>query len=217
MKSDEQLKTDVAAELAWDPAVNATGIGVAIRNGIVTLSGEVDTYMHKHAVERAVRRVSGVRGIALDLHVYLAPGDKRSDAEIAQAALAALKWHSLVPEDKVKVEVEDSWVTLTGEVDWGYQSASAEQCIRPLVGVRGVTNQIRLKQHVNPAEMQADIESALARHAQREARRIAVQVEAGVVTLRGQVSSMAEHEAVIGTAYGSKGVTRVVDQLEVVD
>lgn len=217
MKTDQQLKSDVVAELAWTPAVNATNIGIAVKNGIVTVSGEVDTYLQKHAVERAVRMVSGVRGIAVDVEVRLAPGDRRGDAQVAEAAVHALRWHSLVPDDKVKVEVEDGWVTLSGEVDWGYQSASAEQAIRPLIGVRGVSNQIRLKQHVNPADIRVDIESALTRHAQREARHIAVSVDSGVVTLRGQVGSMSEHDAVLGTAHAAKGVTRVIDQLEVVD
>lgn len=217
MKTDLQLKSDISAELAWDPSIEATHIGVAVENGVVTLSGDVDTYLQKHAVERAVRRVSGVRGIAVDLNVHLAPGGKRSDAEVAQAALYALAWHSLVPEDKVKVEVEDGWVTLTGELDWGYQSASAEQCIRPLIGVRGIGNQIRLKQRANPAGIRTDIESALTRHAQREAKHIAVEVDGSVVTLRGRVESMAEHEAAIGTAWASRGVTRVIDQLAVAE
>lgn len=216
MKTDQQLKTDVVAELAWTPTINATGIGVAVKDGVVTLSGGVETYLEKHAVERAVRRVGGVRGIALDLDVRLAPPHQRSDTEIARAGLDALSWHSLVPDDKVKVAVEDGWVTLTGEVDWGYQSASAEQCIRPLVGVRGVSNQIRLKQRANPADIRAGIEAALTRHAQREAKHIAVEVDGGVVTLRGEVGSMAEHEAALGTANAAKGVTRVVDRLEVV-
>lgn len=215
MKTDQELKSDVSAELAWDPTINATRIGVAVRNGVVTLSGEVETYLQKHAVERAVRRIAGVRGIALDLDVYLAPDDKRSDAEVAQAALQALTWHSLVPDDRVKVAVDDGWVTLTGEVDWGYQSASAEQCVRPLVGVRGVTNELRLKQRANPADIRSDIEAALMRHAQREAKHIEVDVDGGVVTLRGKVDTLADHEAALGTAHAAKGVTRVVDQIEV--
>lgn len=216
MKTDQQLKTDVVAELAWTPPINATGIGVAVKDGVVTLSGGVETYLEKHAVERAVRRVGGVRGIALDLDVRLAPPHQRSDAEIARAALDALGWHSMVPDDKVKVAVDDGWVTLTGEVDWGYQSANAEQCIRPLVGVRGVSNQIGLTQRASPADILAGIEAALTRHARREAKHIAVEVDGGVVTLRGEVGSMAEHEAALGTAHAAKGVTRVVDRLEVV-
>ena len=215
MKTDEQLKKDVAAELAWDPAINTTHIGVAVRSGIVTLSGTLDTYVQKHAVERAVRRVSGVRGIALDLEVRLAPGDARTDSEIAQAAAHALRWHSLVPEDKVKVEVEDGWIRLSGETDWAYQRASAEQSVRPLVGVRGVTNDISIKARANASEISRDISSALERHARREAQRIAVDVEGGVVTLRGTVESLADRQAVVGTAYAARGVSRVVDQLEV--
>lgn len=164
MKSDLGLKFDVAAELAWDPAVNATRIGVAVDNGVVTLSGEVDSCLDKHAVERAARRVGGVRGIALELQVRLARGHERTDADIAQAAEAALTWRSLVAGDRVKAAVEDGWVTLTGEVDWGYQSVGAEQCIRPLAGVKGVSNQLRLKQRASPRDIRAGIESALTRH-----------------------------------------------------
>lgn len=215
MKTDLQIKSDVTAELVWDPAVNATNVGIAVKDGIVTLSGMVDTYLQKHAVERAVRRVGGVRGIALDLQVRLAPGHQRTDTDIAQAALHALRWHSLVPDDKVKVEVEDGWITLSGELDWGYQSASAEQCLRPLVGVTGISNQIRLKQRANPAQMQQDIVAALQRHAQREGKHIDVQVDGSVVTLSGHVDSMAEHDAALGTAYAAKGVTRIIDRLQV--
>lgn len=215
MKTDEQLKKDVAAELAWDPAINTTNIGVAVRSGIVTLSGTLDTYVQKHAVERAARRVADVRGIALDLEVRLSPGHARTDSEIAQAVAHALRWHSLVPEDKVKVEVEDGWVRLIGETDWAYQRASAEQSVRPLVGVRGVTNDISIKARANASNISHDISSALERHARREAQRIAVDVEGGVVTLRGTVDSLAERHAVVGTAYAAPGVSRVVDQLEV--
>lgn len=217
MKTDLQLKSDVIAELSWDAGVNPTRIGVAVKNGIVTLSGEVDTHLQKHAVERAVRRVGGVRGMAVDLQVNLAPDHKRTDADIARAALHALDWHSSVPEERVKVAVEDGWITLTGEVDWSYQSASAEQAVRPLVGVTGVTNQIRLTQRASSNDIRSGIEGALARHAQRAARHLAVDVDGDVVTLRGQVGSMAERKAAVGTAFATKGVARVVDKLEVVD
>jgi osmotically-inducible protein OsmY len=215
MKTDIQIKTDVNAELLWDPEVDATSVGVAVRDGIVTLSGTVDTYARKHAVERAARRIAGVRGIAVDLEVRLSPGHARTDAEIAQAAVHALRWHSLVPDDKVKVVVENGWVTLSGEVDWGYQSASAEQAVRPLIGVKGVGNEIRLKQRASPAQIQADLSAAFGRHAQRQADHVSVEVDGGVVTLRGTVDSLAEHDAAIGTAYSAKGVTRVIDRIEV--
>ena len=215
IKSDLQLKADITAELVWDPAVNATSVGVAVRDGIATLSGTVDTYAQKNAVERAVRRVAGLRGLAVDLEVRLTPDHKRSDTEIAQAALHALRWHSLVPNDKVHVEVDDGWVTLGGEVDWAYQSASAEQCIHPLVGVRGITNNVRLKQRVHPERLHEDITAAFARHAQREAQHIRVDVDGGVVTLTGTVGSIQEHEAAIGTAFAARGVTRVIDRLQI--
>ncbi len=217
MKTDPQLKSDVAAELAWDPTIDAAGIGVAVKHGIVTLGGQVDTYLQKHAAERAARRVGGVRGIAMDLDVRLAPGHKRSDADIAEAALNALRWHSLVPQDAMKVEVDDGWVTLLGEVDWAHQSAGAERCIRPLLGVRGVSNKIGLKQRADPAAIRSGIESALTRHARREAGRISVEVDGSVVTLRGAVGSRAELEAAMGTASAAKGVSRVVGELEVAD
>ena len=213
MKTDQQLKSDVTAELLWDATIEPAHVGVAVNNGIVTLSGQVDNWLQKHAVERAVRRVSGVRGIALDLNVKLPAGQQRSDADIAQAVLNALKWHSLVPEERVKVEVEDGYVTLTGEVDWSYQLAGAEQCVRPLVGVRGVTNRITIAQRARPEEIKTAIAAALKRHAEREAERIQINVDGSAVTLRGEVDSLAEHEAAIGTAYAAKGVTRVIDEL----
>jgi osmotically-inducible protein OsmY len=215
MKTDMQLKADVTDELAWDPAIDAAAIGVAVKDGVVTLAGQLNTFAEKHAVERAVRRVSGVRGIAIDLDVKLAPEHKRSDAEIANAAIAALRWHSMVPDDRVKIEVEDGWVTLAGELDWGYQYANAEQAIRPLTGVRGVTNNITIKPRVNASDLGKQITAALTRQAQREAHHVGVEVEGGVVTLSGTVHSLAERDAVVGTAFSARGVARVVDHLRV--
>lgn len=216
MKTDALLKSDVTSELAWDTSVGErAGIGVAVRDGVVTVSGQVDNYMQKQAIERAVRRVSGVRGIAMDLEVKLAAGARPSDTDIAQAALNAMRWHSMVPEERVQIEVEDGHVTLSGELDWAYQVASAEQCVRPLLGVKDITNDIRIRPHVNTSDIAAGISSALMRHAQREARNISIQVDGGVVTLRGKVDSLREREAAVGTAWSAKGVTRVVDQLEV--
>jgi osmotically-inducible protein OsmY len=215
MKSDIQLKTDVTEELAWDPAINETNIGVMVKDGVVTLAGELDTFAEKHAVERAVRRVSGVRGIALDLDVKLAPEHKRSDSDIAQAAITALRLNSLVPDGKVKVEVEDAWATISGEVDWAYQFASAEQCVRPLIGVKGLTNNITVRPRTNRKDIAGQISAALRRQAEREAKNIGIEVEGSVVTLRGKVHSFAEHDAAVGAAFGTHGVSRVVDKLEV--
>ncbi len=215
MKTDNQIKADVMAELAWDAAINPIGIGVIVKNGVVTLTGHLDTFAEKHAVERAVRRVAGVRGIALELDVKLSAAHKRSDSEIAQAASSALRWSSLVPDEHIKVEVEDGWVTLTGEVDWGYQLASAEQSIRPLVGVRGLTNRITIKSRASSKLIGEEISAALQRQAEREAKHLDIEVEGGVVTLKGKVHSMSEHDAAIGAAFAARGVTRVIDKLEI--
>lgn len=160
-----------------------------------------------------MRRVAGVRAIALVLDVKLAPEHKRSDSEIAQAAATSLRLNSLVPGGKVQVEVENGWVTLTGEVDWSYQLASAEQCIRPLAGVRGLHNRITLKPRVSGKDIGTQITAALTRQAKREASHITV--DGGVVTLRGKVHSLAEHKAAVGAAFSARGISRVVDKLQV--
>lgn len=216
MKTDAQLKADITDELAWDPAINATNVGVMVKDGVVTLAGHLDSFSEKHAIERAVRRVSGVRGIALDLDVRLPASHQRTDSDIAQAATAALSLNSLVPAGKIKVEVEDGWVTLTGQVDWGYQFASAEQCVRPLAGVRGLSNNITVKPRVQSEDIARQISAALTRQAAREARHIGIEVEGSVVTLSGKVHSMAEHDAAVGVAFSTPGVSHVVDHLQVV-
>jgi osmotically-inducible protein OsmY len=215
MKTDLQLKADVTDELAWDPAINAVSIGVMVKDGVVTLSGHLDTFGEKHAVERAVRRVEGVRGIALELDVKLAAEHKRSDSEIAQAAASALRLNSMVPEGKVQIEVENGWVTLIGEVDWRYQLVRAEQCIRPLAGVRGLYNRITIKPRASSKDVGAQITAALTRQALREAKHITIEVEGGVVTLWGKVHSLAERDAAVGAAFSAHGVSRVVDKMEV--
>ncbi|MDP2452327.1 MAG: BON domain-containing protein [Polaromonas sp.] len=215
MKTDAHIKADVTDELAWDPAVNATGIGVAVREGVVTLTGHLDSYAEKHAVERAVHRVAGVRGIAVELDVRLTAEHKRSDSDIAQAAATALQLNSLVPDEKIQVLVENGRVTLTGEVDWSYQLASAEQCVRPLAGVRGLSNRITIKSRASSKDVGVQITAALTRQAAREAKHITVEVEGSVVTLWGKVHSLAEREAAVGAAFSARGVSRVVDKLEV--
>ena len=215
MKTDMQLKADVSAELAWEPAVNAAGIGVLVNDGVVTLTGHLDTFAEKYAAERAVRRVAGVRGLAMELDVKLAAGHQRSDSEIASAAASALRWSVFMQPDRVKVEVEKGWVTLTGEVDWAYQGRTAEQCVRNLIGVRGLTNRITVKPAVSTRDMAAEISAALKRQAEREAKKIVIDVEGGVVTLRGKVHSLAEREAAAGAAFAAPGISRIVNKLEV--
>ena len=215
MESDTQLKADVTDELTWDCAINANNIGVMVADGVVTLTGHLDTFAEKHAVERAVRRVAGVRGIAMELDVKLSADHERSDSEIARAAAEAIRLNSLVPDGRVQVEVENGWVTLTGQVDWSYQLASAGQCLRPLAGVRGLFNEITVKPRVKGADIEKEIIAALTRQAVREARHIGIEVEGAVVTLSGNVHSLAEHDAAVGVAFSAPGVSRVIDHLQV--
>ena len=195
MKTDAQLKTDVAAELEWDPSINATNVGVAVKNGVVTLAGHLDTYAEKFAIERALQRVLGVRAIAMELDVKLAPGHVRSDSEIAAAAEAAFKWHALIPAERIRVKVEKGWVTLTGVV--------------------AVTDAITLKHYVAPANITNRIRDALTRQAEREAKNIEVDVSGTTVTLRGTVHSWAERSAAQGAAWAAPGITQVVNELAV--
>lgn len=215
MKTDIQLKNDILAELNWDPAVKATDVGVIVTDGVVTLTGYLSNYAEKHAVERAVQRVKGVKALAMEMTVRLAPDHERSDADIALAAERALEWNVLVPDDKVRPIVEKGWITLHGEVAWDYQRRAAEKAVRNLLGVVGVSNLIKVEQQVTPANVEKSIHDALARQAEREARRVEITVEGSQVTLHGTVHSWAERTAVQGAAWSAPGVTSVVNNLVV--
>jgi osmotically-inducible protein OsmY len=215
MKTDSDLKKDVMAELAWDPAVTANAVGVSVKDGVVTLSGHLDTYAEKFAAERALRRVAGVQAIAIELDVKLSPQHKRSDTEIAAAAEAALKWHTSAPADKIRITVENGWVRLQGEVEWQYQRASVEKVIRPLIGVVGISNEIGLKVKPVPADLAGRIEDALKRQALREAKRVDVSVEGSTVTLRGHVHSWQERDAVAGAVWSAPGVRSVINEVRI--
>ena len=209
------MTTDVTYELQWDPSINATNVGVAVKDGVVTLTGHLDTFAEKFAIERAVQRVQGVKAVAVELDVKLAPSHKRSDTEIAQAAGSALKWHSAVPDDRVQIKVEQGWVTLGGELDWEFQRDSAYKAVRTLTGVVGVTNLITLKPRVTPDDISSRIRDALTRHAEREAKHIEVNVVGSTVTLRGHVDSWAERSAAQGAAWAAPRITLVVSKLAV--
>jgi osmotically-inducible protein OsmY len=215
MKTDAQLKKDVTAELEWDPSINASHVGVAAADGVVTLTGHLGTFAEKYAIERAVQRVEGVKAIALELDVKLEPGHKRSDSEIAGAVQSALSWHALVPAERIQAKVEKGWVTLKGEVDWEYQRQNAEKAVRPLTGVVGVSNLLTLKPSVTPAKVADRIRDAMARHAEREAKHIEVMVSGSAVTLRGTVDSWAERNAAFGAAWSAPGVLSVVNEVKV--
>ena len=213
MKTNEDLQRDVLDELAWDPAVDAADIGVIVNDGVVTLTGHLSSYAEKHAAERAVQRVQGVKAVAVEIDVRLSASSKRTDTDIARAAESALLWHTAVAADRITVMVESGWVTLSGELDWDYQRRSVEKAIRLLTGVTGVTNSIRLKPQAVPGDVQNRIRAALTRQALREADRIKIEIDGGVVTLRGTVHSNAERSAAHGSAWSAPGVTRVVDHL----
>ena len=215
MKTDAQLKKDVQAELEWDPAINAAEVGVAVKDGVVTLSGHLDTFAEKCEVERVAQRVAGVRAVAVEIDVKLTAGSARSDSEIAHAVETAFKWHISVPSERIRVKVEKGWVTLSGEVDWEYQRAAAANLVRPLVGVVGVNNGIVLKPRTTPDNIERRIRDALTRQAEREAKGIEVEVHGLTAVLRGTVHSMAERMAAQGAAWSAPGISRVDNELRV--
>ncbi|HXY30199.1 MAG TPA: BON domain-containing protein [Gemmatimonadaceae bacterium] len=215
MKRDTELQQNVMAELKWEPSIKAAQIGVAVTDGVVTLTGTVDTFAQKYAAERAAERVSGVRAIAEDLHV-MTPGEyNKTDPEIARAAANALLWDVEVPQNAIKVVVRNGWVTLEGAVSWYYEKASAERAVRYLTGVKGVINLIDVRPAGPQAsDVKAKIEAALKRNAELDARRIQVEADGGIVTLRGEVRSFIEREDAERAAWAAPGVRIVKDELK---
>ncbi|CAG9166584.1 BON domain-containing protein [Cupriavidus respiraculi] len=213
MKTDHQIRKEVEEELDWDPSIEAASIGVEVHDGIVSLDGHLPSYAQKLAAERAAERVAGVRAVVVKLDVH--PPGTFLDEAIAQAAREALQWHVHVPTDAVKVRVERGWVTLSGHVDWGYQRRLAERMVSQLRGVAGVVNNIRMSEKTAPPDVEKRIEEALRRHALREAHRISVDVRDGTATLSGRVDSLQDRRAAIGAAWSARGISTVVDKLEV--
>ena len=213
MKTDTQLRDDVQAELSWDPAFKASDIGVIVKDGVVTLTGHLSSHAEKYAAERAVQRVHGVKAVAVEMTVKLPFGNERTDADIAMAAERALEWNVLVPDGKIRPVVEKGWLTLQGEVEWGYQRSAAEGAVRDLMGVTGVSNLVKVTPKLSPADVEKKIHDALSRQADREARRLSISVDGSQVTLRGVVHSWAERDAVQGAAWATPGVSVVVNDL----
>jgi osmotically-inducible protein OsmY len=216
-RTDEQIRHDVEEELSWDARLQPNEIGVIVKDGVVTLTGWVDSFVKKWAAERAALGVAGVRAVANDIEVRLPASAERSDSDIAAAAVRALQWDALIPDGQVTVRVSKGWVTLAGEVEWEYQKRAAERAVRSLSGVRGVTNLVwvRPKTRPSPEELKQKISAALMRNAELDAQRITVEVVDDKVILSGTVRSWAERREAERAAWSAPGVTEVVNHIVV--
>jgi len=215
MKTDAELQQDVMNELQWEPTLKAAEIGVAVKDGVVTLSGYVDSYVKKLVAERAAARVFGVRAVAEEIQVRLPGSLKRSDEDIAGMVANVLEWNVLVPYDRVKVHVQDGVVNLSGEVDWGYQKYAAEEAVHHLMGVVWLSNQITVKPTVKPQDIEDKIVSAFKRNALLDSRRIKIEARGGKVILSGSVRSWGERAEAQWVAWAAPGVFEVENDIKI--
>jgi osmotically-inducible protein OsmY len=215
MKTDSQLQGDVMDELQWHPSVDASHIGVAAQNGVVTLTGATPRYAEKAEAERLTKSVAGVRGVANEIEVRLPGESVRNDTELAAAALNSLKWHSSVPDGKVQVTVRNGWITLDGTLDWQYQRQAARDAVCFLTGVKGVFNNIAINEKPKAADIKKKIEAAFKRKAELDASNVRVTTSGHAVTLEGHVSNMFEYDDAEECAWAAPGVSVVENDLVV--
>ncbi len=215
LRSDADIQAEVLSELKWEPRVQATEIGVAVKDGVVTLTGFVDSYTKRWAAEDATHRVRGVKAVANDIEIRLGVGGERTDPEIAAAAARALQWDALLVPEKIDVTVSKGWITLRGTVDWQYKKHEAERVVRNLSGVKGVSNLIDVRPKVQPAEIRKQVEQALVRSAQTDAGRISVEVDGNKVTLKGVVRAWVERQEAERAAWRAPGVMTVDNRITV--
>ena len=213
--TDEQIQHDVLAELKWDTRVLPNEIGVSVKDGVVILTGHVDSFYKKRAAEQAAQRVRGVKVVASEIEIKLPSTSERTDEEIAAAAARAIESNALLDNTKLHMTVSQGWVTVSGEVEWNFQNDDAERLLRQLWGVKGVTNLITVETRPTPAELKDEIEKALIRSAEFDAKKIQVDVQGSKAILRGTVRSWAERDEAERTAWAAPGVTQVEDQIEV--
>lgn len=213
--TDKEIQQAVLRELEWEPQVRSTEIGVAVKDGIVTLTGFVDSYSKKYHAERAAQRVTNVKAVVNDLEVKLPSSSERTDEDIARSAVQALESRITVPKDKIKMTVRNGWITLEGEVEWKFQREAAESAVRNLIGVKGIINLITIKSRVSPTDVKAKIEDALKRTIEEDAKQISVETTNSTVILRGKVHSWFEREEAERAAWRAPGVTKVEDLITV--
>lgn len=213
--NDTLLKENVMAELLFEPSLDEASIAVTVKNGIVTLAGSVSNFPEKWAAERAVKRVSGVEGVAEELTVDFMSSARHSDEDIAGAARRALEWSATVPEKSVQIQVEKGWVTLEGVVEWQFQRQDAHNVVARLLGVKGVSNMITLRPQTTSADVHTNIEAAFKRSSQLDAGRVRVEVAGGAVTLRGHLPNWNEIDAAGLAAWNAVGVVSVNNQINI--